>query len=144
MGRVAAAAEGRRLEIVVVSDEAREASQMWYPGPLELVVRECPRQAGFPLADSDLAWIARHLTRTKLGVALGAGGAKGYAHVGFLQALEEAGYTVHCAGVSRMGGFVATQLALGYRAAEIDARFRQACSEENTAKLFSSPLVGAA
>ena len=32
--RVAAAAEGRRLEIVLVSDEAREASRMWYPGTL--------------------------------------------------------------------------------------------------------------
>ncbi len=144
LGAVAAAAEGRRLEIVLVSDEAREASQMWHPQTLDLVVRECPRQAGFPLADADLAWIARHLTRTKLGVALGAGGAKGYAHVGFLQALEEAGYTVDFAGGSSIGGFVATQLALGHRAAEIDARFREAFSAENVGKLFSSPLVGSA
>ena len=144
LGRVASAAKGRRLEIVLVSDEARQASQMWHPGTLELVVRECPRQADFPLADSDLAWIARHLTRTKLGVALGAGGAKGYAHVGFLQALEEAGYTVDYAGGSSIGGFVATQLALGRGTAEIDARFRAAFSAENVGKLFSSPLVGSA
>jgi predicted acylesterase/phospholipase RssA/CRP-like cAMP-binding protein len=142
LGRVAAAAEGRRLEIVLVSDEARQASQMWDARTLELIVRDCPRQPGFPLADADLAWIARHLTRTKLGVALGAGGAKGYAHVGFLQALEEAGYAVDFAGGSSIGGFVATQLALGYSASEIDARFRHAFSEENTGKLFSSPLVG--
>jgi CRP-like cAMP-binding protein len=75
LGRVAAAAEGRRLEIVLVSDEARQASQMWDTRTLELIVRDCPRQPGFPLADADLAWIARHLTRTKLGLALGAGGA---------------------------------------------------------------------
>jgi NTE family protein len=117
---------------------------MWQPGTLELVVRDCPRQPDFPLADGDLAWIARHLTRTKLGVALGAGGAKGYAHVGFLQALEEAGYTVDYAGGSSIGGFVATQLALGYSADEIDARFREAFSAENVGKLFSSPLVGSA
>jgi predicted acylesterase/phospholipase RssA/CRP-like cAMP-binding protein len=144
LGRVASAAEGRRLEIVLVSDEAREASQMWHPGTLELVVRECPRQPGFPLADRDMAWIARHLTRTKLGVALGAGGAKGYAHVGFLQALEDAGYTVDYAGGSSIGGFVATQLALGYSAAEIDARFRAAFNPEAVGKLFASPLVGSA
>jgi predicted acylesterase/phospholipase RssA/CRP-like cAMP-binding protein len=144
LGRVASAAEGRRLEIVLVSDEAREASQMWHTGTLELVVRECPRQPGFPLADRDMAWIARHLTRTKLGVALGAGGAKGYAHVGLLQALEEAGYTVDYAGGSSIGGFVATQLALGYSAAEIDARFREAFNPDNVGKLFSSPLVGSA
>jgi NTE family protein len=144
LGRVASAAEGRRLEIVLISDEAREASQLWHPGTLELVVRECPRQPGFPLADRDMAWIARHLTRTKLGVALGAGGAKGYAHVGVLQALEDAGYTVDYAGGSSIGGFVATQLALGYSAAEIDARFRQAFNPEAVGKLFASPLVGSA
>jgi NTE family protein len=144
LGRVAAAAEGRRLEIVLVSDEAREASRMWYPGTLDLVVRDCPRQAGFPLAGEDVAWIARHLTRTKLGVALGAGGAKGYAHVGFLQVLEEEGYTVDYVGGSSIGGFVATQLALGRDAAEIDARFRDTFSPENVGQLFKSPLVGSA
>ncbi len=144
LGNVAAASEGRRLEIVLVSDEARQASQMWHPGALRLVIRDCPRQTGFPLADKDLAWIARHLTRTKLGVALGAGGAKGYAHVGFLQALEEAGYTVDFVGGSSIGGFVASQLALGYDAAGIDARFRNAFSPENVGQLFKSPLVGTA
>ena len=144
LGRIAAAAEGRRLEVVLVSDEARQASQLWQPGTLELIVRDCPRQPGFPLADADLAWLARHLTRTKLGVALGAGGAKGYAHVGFLQVLQDAGYTVDYAGGSSIGGFVATQLALGYDARTIDARFREAFNEDAVAKLFSSPLVGTA
>lgn len=144
LGRIAAAAEGRQLEIILVSDEAREASQMWQPGTLERVVRDCPRQDGFPLSGQDLAWIARHLTRTKLGVALGAGGAKGYAHVGFLQVLEEAGYPVDYAGGSSIGGFVATQLALGYDARAINTRFREAFNEEAVAKLFSSPLVGTA
>lgn len=144
LGRIAAAAEGRQLEIILVSDEAREASQMWQPGTLERVVRDCPRQDGFPLSGQDLAWIARHLTRTKLGVALGAGGAKGYAHVGFLQVLDEAGYPVDYAGGSSIGGFVATQLALGYDARAINTRFREAFNEEAVAKLFSSPLVGTA
>jgi NTE family protein len=144
LGNVAAAAEGRRLEIVLVSEEARQASQMWHPGAINLVIRDCPRQREFPLADADLAWIARHLTRTKLGVALGAGGAKGYAHVGFLQTLEEAGYTVDYVGGSSIGGFVSTQLALGYSAADIDARFRAAFSAENVGQLFKSPLVGTA
>ena len=144
LGNVAAAAEGRLLEIVLVSDEARQASQMWHPGALRLVIRDCPRQEGFPLADADLAWIARHLTRTKLGVALGAGGAKGYAHIGFLEVLEEAGYTVDYVGGSSIGGFVASQLALGYNAAEIDQRFRSTFNAENVGQLFKSPLVGSA
>ncbi|MGN6868628.1 MAG: patatin-like phospholipase family protein [Solirubrobacteraceae bacterium] len=144
LGNVAQAAEGRRLEIVLVSDEARQASQMWPTGALNLVVRECARQREFPLADADTTWLARHLTRTKLGLALGAGGAKGYAHVGVIEALEHAGYTVDYVGGSSIGGFVASQLALGYKAQDIDARFREAFSAENTGQLFKSPLVGAA
>ena len=108
LGRVAAAAEGRNLEVILVSEEARDASRVWSLEFLKHIVRDCPRQQGFPLADADLAWLARHLTRTKLGVALGAGGAKGYAHVGVLQVLEEAGYTVDYVGGSSIGGFVAT------------------------------------
>ena len=144
LGQIAAEAEGRRLEVVLVSDQARNASRAWSPASTKLIIRECPRQNGFPLADADLAWLARHLTRTKLGVALGAGGAKGYAHVGFLQTLEEAGYTVDYVGGSSIGGFVATQLALGFGADEIDTRFREAFSAENTGKLFRSTLVGTA
>jgi predicted acylesterase/phospholipase RssA/CRP-like cAMP-binding protein len=144
LGNVAQAAEGRRLEIILVSDEARQASQMWPTGALNLVVRECPRQRDFPLTDADTTWIARHLTRTKLGLALGAGGAKGYAHVGVLEALERAGYTVDYVGGSSIGGFVASQIALGYDARQVDGRFREAFSAENTAQLFKSPLVGAA
>ncbi len=45
------------------------------------VVRRVERR-GAGLAAGDMAWLGRHLARTKLGLALGAGGAKGYAHVG--------------------------------------------------------------
>jgi NTE family protein len=86
--------ERSRLEIVLVGEEAEAASKSWPEGPRELIVRRCERKDGFPLADHDVAWLARHLTHTKLGVALGAGGAKGYAHVGALQVLEEEGYTI--------------------------------------------------
>ena len=144
LGQIAAEAEGRRLEVVLVSDQARDASRAWPSASARLIVRECPRQEGFPLADADLAWLARHLTRTKLGVALGAGGAKGYAHVGFLRTLEEAGYTIDYVGGSSIGGFVATQLALGYDAAGVETRFRETFNADNVGKLFSSPLVGSA
>ena len=142
LGRVAAAAAGRNLEVILVGSEARDASRAWSLDFFKRVVRDCPRQQGFPLADADLAWLARHLTGTKLGVALGAGGAKGYAHVGVLQVLEEAGYTVDYAGGSSIGGFVATHVALGYDAQEIDERFRRTFSEERLGKLFGGTFGG--
>ena len=144
LGKVAAAAEGRNLEVILVSDEARQASRAWSLDFLKRIVRDCPRQRDFPLADADLAWVARHLTRTKLGVALGAGGAKGYAHVGVLQVLEEAGYTVDFAGGSSIGGFVATHVALGYGAQETYERFRKTFSDERLEKLFGGAFGGGA
>jgi NTE family protein len=144
LGKVAVAAEGRNLEVILVSDEAREASRAWSLEFFKRIIRDCPRQQDFPLADADLAWVARHLTRTKLGVALGAGGAKGYAHVGVLQVLEEAGYTVDFAGGSSIGGFVATHVALGYDAQETYERFRKAFNDDRLAKLFGGAFGGGA
>jgi NTE family protein len=94
------------------------------------------------LPTEDAAWLGRHLTRTKLGLALGAGGAKGYAHVGVLQVVEEAGYTVDYVGGSSIGGFVASQVALGYGANEVDERFRRAFDDETVKALFANPLGG--
>src|SRR5207253_918717 len=142
LGRVATAAEGRNLEIVLVSEEARDASRAWSLELFKHIVRECPRQQEFPLASADLAWIARHVTRTKLGVALGAGGAKGYAHVGVLQVLEEAGYTVDYVGGTSVGAMVGAWLALGMTAAEVEATMRSRFSPENVAEMFTLTFAG--
>jgi predicted acylesterase/phospholipase RssA/CRP-like cAMP-binding protein len=134
--------ERGRLEVILVGEEAERASKDWRPGSRELVIRICSRQNGYPLSDDDVAWIARHLTRTKVGLALGAGGAKGYAHVGVLQVIEEAGYTIDYVGGSSIGGFVASHVALGYGANEVDERFRTAFDTETVSALFSNPLGG--
>lgn len=138
LGGLAGAAQGR-LEVVLVGQDAVEA---WPAGCEASIVRTCERADGFPLGDRDLTWIARHLTRTKLGIALGAGGSKGYAHVGVLQVLEEEGYVVDYAGGSSIGGFVASHVALGYGSAETDERFRAAFNPDAVNELFSSPLGG--
>jgi predicted acylesterase/phospholipase RssA/CRP-like cAMP-binding protein len=137
----AGSAEGS-LEVVLVGGEAEAAHRSWRPETKRLVVRICQREDGIPLANSDLAWLARHVTRTKLGLVLGAGGAKGYAHVGALEVLENAGYTVDYIGGSSIGGFVSTQIALGYNAAEINERFRNAFDADLVSALFSGPFGG--
>ncbi|MGI8631130.1 MAG: patatin-like phospholipase family protein [Solirubrobacterales bacterium] len=96
--------------------------------------------AGVPAAD--VAWLGRHLARTKLGLALGAGGAKGYAHVGALQVLEEAGYVVDCVGGASIGAIVAAYVALGMEAAEIERTLNDAFTPEAVEKIFSLSLTG--
>ena len=45
---------------------------------------------------SDMARVARRLTGTSIGVVLGGGGARGIAHIGILQALEDHGTLAFC------------------------------------------------
>jgi NTE family protein len=90
----------------------------------------------------DAAWLGRHLARAKLGLALGAGGAKGYAHVGALAVLEEAGYAVDAVAGSSIGAVVGAYIALGMRAEEIDRTLRERFDEENVAAMFKLALSG--
>jgi NTE family protein len=107
--------------------------------PVEVIRPEAGAGA-FPPAQ--IAWLGRHLARTKLGLALGAGGAKGYAHVGALQVLEEAGYTIDYVGGSSIGAMVGAYVALGMGAAEIDATLRAAFTPEAVADIFKLSLSG--
>jgi NTE family protein len=102
-----------------------------------------PEQPGTREAGGrDIAWLGRHLSRTKLGLALGAGGAKGYAHVGALHVLQEAGYTVDYVAGSSIGAMVGAWLALGRDAAEIEATMRRAFTPENVEAMFKLSFAG--
>ena len=55
----------------------------------------------------------------KVGLVLSGGGAKGYAHIGVLKALEEANVTIDYIGGTSMGSIVGGLYASGYKADEI-------------------------
>jgi len=61
-----------------------------------------------PVLDSIARWIAR---RT-IGIALGAGAARGFAHIGVLAVLDEAGIPVDCLSGTSIGGIVALLYAM--------------------------------
>jgi predicted acylesterase/phospholipase RssA/CRP-like cAMP-binding protein len=67
---------------------------------------------------ADLARVARLLTGRAVGVVLGGGGARGFAHIGLLRALEEARIPVDAIGGTSIGAMIAAQYARGldYRA----------------------------
>ena len=60
----------------------------------------------------------------KVGLVLSGGGAKGFAHVGVLKVLEEAGVRVDYVGGTSMGAIVGSMYASGYTAKEIDSLIR--------------------
>ena len=87
-------------------------------------------------------WLARHLTRSKLGLALGAGGAKGYAHVAVLAALEQAGYTIDAVGGTSLGALIAARIAMREPSAAIRELLDEAFNEETVRQIFSLGLSG--
>jgi NTE family protein len=132
------------VEVVLLGEEAIRASRAWPDHAPLRVIRECLPGDGFRLSGADLGWLARHLTGTKLGLALGAGGAKGYAHIGVLRVLEEAGYVVDYVAGSSIGAIVGTYLALGADAAEIEVTLRGAFDPPTVAEVFKTSLSGRA
>jgi predicted acylesterase/phospholipase RssA len=69
--------------------------------------------------DGDFARLARFLTGTAIGVVLGGGGARGFAHLGVLRALEEHGIPVDLIGGNSMGALIGAQYACGATLDEI-------------------------
>ncbi|XP_056426778.1 patatin-like phospholipase domain-containing protein 6 isoform X3 [Hyla sarda] len=65
---------------------------------------------------SDFSRLARTLTGNAIALVLGGGGARGFAHVGIIKALEEAGIPVDMVGGTSMGALVG-----GVYAEELDA-----------------------
>jgi NTE family protein/lysophospholipid hydrolase len=59
----------------------------------------------------DYARLARFLTGKAVGIVLGGGGARGFAHLGVLKALHEAGIAVDLIGGNSMGALIGAQYA---------------------------------
>lgn len=66
-----------------------------------------------------LGWVARDLARLKVGLALGAGAARGYAHIGVLRVLERIGLPVDYLAGTSIGAVVASLYAGGHPIEEI-------------------------
>lgn len=64
------------------------------------------------------------IKRPKIGLVLSGGGAKGFAHIGVLKVLEEAGIKIDFIGGTSMGAVVGGLYASGYNAAQIDSIVR--------------------
>ena len=79
--------------------------------------------AGLPIRDyyhvveksqADFARLARFLTGTAVGLVLSGGGARGFAHIGVIRALNERHIPIDFIGGTSMGAVIAAQYALGW------------------------------
>lgn len=75
---------------------------------------------------ADLRRLARHLLGRSVGLALGGGGAKAFAEIGVLRALEEGGVPVDVIGGTSMGAVIGALAARGHDAQSVHAALREA------------------
>jgi predicted acylesterase/phospholipase RssA len=97
------------VELAIVhGDGSGDATSPW------LVGRSV--RAWHHIGDSkaDLDRLARRLAGQATGLVLGGGGARGFAHLGVLRALQQTGVEVDAVGGSSIGGVMAAFLAMGW------------------------------
>jgi NTE family protein len=118
----------KRINCTLISQPSKIASESI--GNLHIL-----RSISLTQDPSECAWLARHLTRKKIGLALGAGGARGFAHVGVLSMLEQAGVPVDYIAGSSIGAMVGGLFAMGMNAARIETELKRIWSPETVAEL---------
>jgi predicted acylesterase/phospholipase RssA/CRP-like cAMP-binding protein len=94
-----------------------------------------------PSLSRDVDRVARRLAQRSLGVVFSGGGARGFAHVGVLAGLAEAGFVVDRVGGCSMGAFIAGLAALGHPAHEIHARCRDELVRRSPFNDYTLPRV---
>ena len=101
---------GMRLGTHVLCGLTRPLFALAEEGLPPLIRRE--RGGGVAAA---IGWLARHLLGCKVGLALGAGSARGFAHLGVLQVFEREGIPVDVLTGTSIGAIIAGAWATGMR-----------------------------
>ncbi len=94
-----------------------------------------------PWYGPDLDALARQITGRGLGLVLGGGGARGFAHIGLIRALEQLQMPVDVMGGTSMGAFVSALLACGLNAVEMVQVARDTFVSRNYLNDYTLPRV---
>jgi NTE family protein len=128
--------EVKRTELVLLHREVLllGAAARW--------LAECPaRQHHHVLSKDDIDRLARMLTGNAVGLVLSGGGARGFAHIGVIRALREAGIEIdHCGGAS-IGSIIAAGVAARWTDDEMVERVRRTFVDRNPIGDYTIPLI---
>jgi len=127
-----AAAAGRRYELIVLQGAAND--------------RLTPH--GAPLGrhnirsseKGDVARLARLMTGRAVGLVLAGGGARGYAHIGAIRALREAGLVFDRAAGTSIGAIVAAGVAMDWNDGELEERMRRTFLRDRPLNDYTIPF----
>ena len=126
----------QRAELVLLHDGniARGAAARWLT-----------QQPGIPhhhiTCADDVARVARMLTGRGVGLVLSGGGARGFAHIGIVKALREAGAPIDLVGGTSMGGILGAGVAQCWSVEELTQRFRAAFVDAKPLRDYTLPFV---
>jgi NTE family protein len=90
---------------------------------------------------SDIARVARLVTGRALGVVLSGGGARGFAHIGVMRALNAAKLPVDSIGATSIGAIIGAGWAAGWPYAEMLERVRRSFVDTNPLGDYTLPLL---
>jgi len=90
---------------------------------------------------ADVDRLARLLTGRAVGLVLSGGGARGFAHIGALTALREAGVPIDLVAGASMGAIVGAGVAAEWDDKEMRSRMRAAFVDSNPLGDYTLPLV---
>ncbi len=86
----------------------------------------------------DFGRVARFLTKKAVGLVLGGGGARGFAHIGVLRALQQLNIPIDLIGGNSMGALIAAQSAMQWRFDEMTKRTMRLCLAGDE---FTLPII---
>jgi NTE family protein len=85
--------------------------------------------------------VARLLSGRALGVVLSGGGARGFAHIGVLRAMHEAGIVIDAIGGTSIGAIIAAGFAMQWDNAELAMRVKRSFVDTNPLNDYTLPFV---
>jgi predicted acylesterase/phospholipase RssA/CRP-like cAMP-binding protein len=91
--------------------------------------------------DDDFGHLVRRLTGHALGVVMGGGGARAFAAIGALQAIDEAGLPIDLLGGTSAGSFMAAGYALGWDSKDMVEIARSTMGSKRQTLDYTLPLV---
>jgi NTE family protein len=91
--------------------------------------------------EADLARLARRLTGKATGLVLSGGGARGFAHIGVIRALRDAGIEIDYVGGCSIGGIVGAGIAADWSYGQMVENYRRCFVDTNPLSDWTLPLV---
>lgn len=92
-------------------------------------------------SNADIARVARLLAGRALGIVLSGGGARGFAHIGVLRAMREAGITIDAIGGTSIGAIIAAGHAMQWSDEELTMRVKRSFVDTNPLNDYTLPFV---